>query len=52
MAEFDVRCNDCNTILDASFSTYNSVLEVVPCQKCMDEANDKGYDSGLKETEN
>ena len=47
MAEFDVKCVDCGAVLDAVFNGYSPVLEVTPCKKCMEVANDKGYNSGF-----
>ena len=51
MAEFEVKCTDCGAVLDAVFNGYGPVLEVTPCQTCMDVANDKGYQAGLEEAE-
>ena len=49
MAEFDVKCADCNAQLDAIFNGYSAILEVTPCQNCLDKANNEGYESGLEE---
>lgn len=44
MADFEVRCNDCNSFLDGTF--HNNELHVELCQKCRDTAYDEGHDDG------
>ena len=47
MAEFDVKCSYCGSFVKAVF--VNSVLEVEPCEDCLDERHDDGYRCGYQE---
>lgn len=44
MAEFDVKCDDCNALLDADFK--NNVLFIESCIGCIEGARQEGYKSG------
>ena len=43
MAEFEVKCNECNTTLDADFYSAGRgvVLDVDPCPKCLENAREE-----------
>lgn len=40
-AEIDVRCSECDSILDHDYDEYGELLKVEPCSKCMQEKDDK-----------
>ena len=51
--EIEVSCNVCGSSLTTSISTGNSpyqlgtpIVEVDPCETCMDKAKDEGYAGG------
>ncbi len=44
MAEFDVKCDDCNALLDADFT--KNALHVSSCTGCVEGARTEGYKSG------
>lgn len=50
--DFDVYCS-CGAPLcdqtDVSQDRYGAKLTVEPCQKCLDEARDNGFNDGWKE---
>jgi hypothetical protein len=50
MADFVVRCDNCNEELEAYFEQYRSgggaVLNVKPCKICLQDAEKKGDEAG------
>ena len=49
MAEFEVKCNECNEYVDADFN--GPVLYVDPCEKCKEKEKDESYQQGWDEGE-
>jgi len=51
MAEFEVKCDSCDSFLSANFygAGTNIVLNIEPCEKCLDSAKDEGYQQGYEE---
>jgi len=52
--DFDVNCEECGSSLKVSSESLDTrkmtiSLEIQPCQKCLNNAEDKGYESGQKE---
>ena len=47
MADFNVKCNECNAPLDADF--YNNELFVQPCDACLETVKDEGRVEGYEE---
>ena len=45
--EIEVTCGECGSSLDARLSGTD--IEVIPCLKCLEEANKEGYDRGYNE---
>lgn len=50
--DFEITCAECGSSLvinnEALDSKMNITLEIKPCQKCLNNAEDKGYDNGIK----
>ena len=54
MADIDVRCRGCDSLLDAEFRQWgksSTVLVVEPCKKCMDDASTSGYDKAKEDSD-
>lgn len=52
MADIDVRCKECDSLLDAEFIRFGRqgvVLAVEICERCKDNARAEGYDHGKEE---
>ena len=51
MAEFAVKCEECDNILDAGFYALgrDTILSVGPCNNCLSIARDEGYEESDKE---
>ena len=47
MAEFDVKCSYCGSFVKAIF--VKNVLEVEPCEDCLDERHEDGYQEGYSD---
>lgn len=50
--EFEVFCYKCGTGLCMSTTVKGSSIHVEPCEHCINEAHQDGYDDGYREGEN
>ena len=53
--EFTVRCGECGDELEAQWVRSGSdtpILDVTPCEKCLDKATSEGYKQGEKDGDN
>ena len=46
--EVSVECEKCGAVLDATVK-YGSEIHVTPCESCMSEERNRGYDDGYEE---
>ena len=51
-AEIEVKCNECGEVLETNWQRSGyAILVVTPCNYCLKEAEEKGYERGVEETE-
>ncbi len=46
-----IICDVCEAELEVVKTEYYDVIKVKPCEKCMDEARDAGYDAGYQDSQ-
>jgi len=46
----ELRCKECGDELSFEFDQYNE-FEVEPCERCLKEASESGYDEGYQKGE-
>ena len=50
--EIEIRCTECGGVLKDSIVMLNRVpiIEVAPCESCMKDKRQEGYDEGVEDT--
>lgn len=46
MADIEIKCDACNTVLDGNFVAIGPCISVSPCETCAEKEKGKGYDEG------
>lgn len=49
MADIEIKCNACNTVLDGDFVAVGPCLSVDPCETCLEKEKTVGYGEGYDE---
>lgn len=49
MADIEIKCNVCNSILDGDFVAVGPCISVDPCENCAEKERDAGYAEGYSD---